>query len=454
MEKRAARLTEGSVGRHLVNMSLPMLFGITTMMAQAFIDTWFLGQVGDRALAAYSFGFPILMIVTSVAIGLGAGTSSVVARALGADDHARARRLSTDSLILSLIISVVLAAVGMLTIDPLFTALGAPADMMPMIRPFMMILYSAVPFIMLGMVGTASMRATGDTLLPGKLMIGAAILNVVLDPIFIFGLGPVPALGLNGAAIAGLLSRAAFFVVGTYYLRYRLDLVTFGRPERAELRQSWKDVLHVGLPAAGTNVIVPMGLALVTAMIADFGPKAVAGFGVASRIESLVLVPYYALSAIIGPFVGQNLSALREERIQLSLRLSAAFCVVSGLVIAAVLALASGFLPRLFSDSPEVIEVTRTFLWIAPLGYATYGIVMFVNASFNGLGKPLPGVAVSVMRIVVLYIPLALIGKALFGIVGIFVAYTLANLLSGITAYVWARVVVRRLFEPTQALGA
>jgi putative MATE family efflux protein len=454
MEKRNARLTQGSVGRHLVNMALPMLLGITTMMAQAFIDMWFLGKVGDRALAAYSFGFPILMIVTSVAIGLGAGASSVVARAIGADNHARARRLSTDSLILSLIISVVCAVIGVLTIEPLFTALGAPDDMMPMIRPFMTILYAAVPFIMLGMVGTASMRATGDTLLAGKLMIAAAILNIILDPIFIFGLGPVPALGLNGAAIAGLLSRGVFFIVGTYYLRYRLDLVTFGKPDAAEMRDSWRDVLHVGLPAAGTNVIVPMGLALVTAMIADFGPWAVAGFGVASRIESLVLVPYYALSAIIGPFVGQNLSALREDRIQEALRLCAVFCIVSGLVVAGGLALASGFLPTLFSDSPEVINVTKTFLWIAPIGYGTYGVVMYVNASFNGLGKPMPGVAISVMRIVVLYIPLAFAGKALFGIVGIFAAYALANLLSGAIGFAWARLVVRRLFEPEQVSGS
>ena len=450
MENRRTRLTEGSVGRHLVNMTLPMLLGITTMMAQAFIDTWFLGQVGDRALAAYSFGFPILMIVTSVAIGLGAGTSSVVARALGADNHARARRLSTDSLILSMIIAVVCAVIGVLTIDPLFKALGAPDDMLPLIRPFMTILYAAVPFIMLGMVGTASMRATGDTMLAGKLMIAAAILNVVLDPIFIFGLGPIPAMGLNGAAIAGLLSRGVFFVVGTWYLRYRLDLVTFSKPDATEMRESWRDVLHVGLPAAGTNVIVPMGLALVTAMIADFGPKAVAGFGVASRVESLVLVPYYALSAIIGPFVGQNLSALREDRIQESLRLCAIFCIASGLVFAGGLALASGFLPSLFSDSPEVINVTKTFLWIAPIGYGTYGVVMFVNASFNGLGKPMPGVAVSVMRIALLYIPLAIIGKALFGIVGIFAAYALANLLSGAISFAWARIVVRRLFEPAK----
>ena len=422
-----------------------MLLGIATMMGQSFIDAYFLGMVGDRALAAFSFGFPILMIVTSIAIGLGAGTSSVVARAIGADDHERARRLTTDSMLLSLIIGGTCAIVGVLTIDPLFHALGVPDDMMPTIRTFMTILYGGVPFIVLGMVGTASMRATGDTRLPGKLMIAAAILNVILDPIFIFGVGPVPAMGLNGAAIAGLISRLIFFAAGLYYLRYRLDLVTFAKPDREVMRKSWKDILHVGLPAAGTNVIVPMGLTLITAMIADYGPKAVAGFGVATRIEALVLVLYYAMSSTIGPFVGQNLAAGKGDRIQESLRLCAVFCMASGLVIAVGLALASGFLPTLFSDSPEVIEVTRAFLWIAPISYGAYGIVMVVNAAFNGLGNPMPGVAVSVTRILALYVPLALLGKSLFGIVGIFGAYALANVVSGALGYVWARASARRI---------
>jgi Na+-driven multidrug efflux pump len=209
------------------------------------------------------------------------------------------------------------------------------------------------------------------------------------------------------------------------------------------MRKSWGDILHVGLPAAGTNVIVPMGLTLVTAMIADFGPNAVAGFGVASRVESLVLVPFYALSAIIGPFVGQNLSAGKNDRIQQALRLCAGFCILSGLTIAAGLALLSGVLPGLFSDSIEVTSVTRQFLWIAPISYGAYGIVMVVNAAFNGFGKPMPGVAISVTRIALLYIPLAFLGKALFGVAGIFGAYAVANVLSGALGYFWARSAVR-----------
>ena len=451
MTARSAKLTQGPVGKHLANMTLPMLIGITTMMGQSFIDTYFLGMVGDEALAAYSFGFPILMIVTSVAIGLGAGTSSVVARAIGAENTARARRLVTDSLILSFIVIGAISIVGILTIDPLFRLLGVPEDMLPTMRIFMTILYGGVPFVVVGMVGMASMRSTGDTVLPSKLMIGGAILNVIIDPLLIFGLGPFPEMGLYGAATAGLTARFTIFVVTVYFLRYRLDMISFDIPEKEELLSSWRDILHVGIPAAGTNAIVPVGTALITAMIARYGPEAVAGFGVASRIESMVLVIYYAMSSIIGPFVGQNLAAGKGDRIQLALRHCAVFCVLSGLAIAALLALGSGFLPGLFSDNPAVTDVTRLFLWIAPIGYGAYGIVMVVNAAFNGLGNPMPGVVISVTRIVALYLPLAFLGKALYGIPGIFGAYAIANIGSGVLGYVWAKRNAHRLCKVNTA---
>ncbi len=454
MNSPKARLTEGPVGRHLVNMTVPVLLGITTMMGQSFVDTWFLGKVGDDALAAFSFGFPILMIVTSIAIGLGAGTSSVVARAIGADDHERAQRLTTDSLLLSFLITAVVAVIGVATINPLFRLLGAPEEMIPMIRSFMLILYAGVPFIVVAMVGMASMRATGDTTLPSKLMIGGAILNVLFDPILIFGLGPVPALGLNGAAVAALLARGTIFVGAVYLLTTRYGMVSLALPDADKLKRSWADILHVGLPAAGTNAIIPVAMTIVTGMVARFGPEAVAGFGVASRIESLVLVVFYAMSSTIGPFVGQNLSAGKDDRIQLSLRLTSAFCMGAGLVIAVLLALASGFLPTMFSDNPDVIKVTRLFLWIAPISYGAYGVVMVMNAAFNGLGKPMPAVYISVTRMMVIYVPIALVAKEWFGIAGIFGAYALANLLTGLLGFLWARRTARNILEPAVPVKA
>jgi len=437
------RLTQGPVGRQLVGMTVPVFFGIFMMMLQSFVDMWFIGKVGDRELAALSFGFPIIMIVSSVAIGLGAGTSSVVARAIGADSHRRARRLSTDSLILSFLVTAVISVIGVLTITPLFRLLGAPNDMIPLIGGYMRILYAGVPFIVVVMVGIATMRATGDTRLPGLLMVLASIINIVLDPVLIFGLGPVPTMGLNGAALAALLSRAVIFAGVVYLMRYRLDFLTFNRPDPAELVQSWKSILHVGIPAAGTNAIIPIATGVITAMLAKYGPETVAGFGVASRIESLTLVFFYALSAIIGPFVGQNIAANRADRIFRALWLCTVFCISFGLVMAAVLAAIGDWLPTLFSEHDQVVAVAATFLMIVPISYGTYGMVMVMNASFNGMGKPMPAVHISVGRMVVIYLPLAFLLDRWFGVAGIFVAYMVANVVTGIVSYAWARASVQ-----------
>ena len=443
MESPQARLTQGSVGRHLVEMTVPMLFGITTMMLQAFIDMWFIGQVGDRELAALSFAFPVLMVVTSVAIGLGAGTSSVVARAIGAHDHRRARRLATDSLILSFAMTAIISVIGVMTIWPLFRLLGAPEDMIPLIAGYMYILYAGVPLVVVGMVGMSSMRATGDTRLPSLLMVIASALNIALDPILIFGVGPIPAMGLNGAAMAALLARTAIFVGTLYYMKTKADLLTFNKPDRKELVSSWGDILHVGIPAAANNAIIPIATGVITAMLARYGPDTVAGFGVASRVESLTLVLFYALSAIIGPFVGQNITANRADRIYRSLWLCTVFCLLSGLAIAAFLYLAREWLPGLFSDNPEVIGVAALFLVIVPISYGAYGMVMIMNASFNGMGKPMPAVYISGGRMVVIYIPLAFVADRYFGVAGIFAAYMIANILTGVVAYLWARTSVQ-----------
>lgn len=443
MELPKARLTEGPVGRHLVAMTVPMLFGISTMMLQSFIDMWFIGRVGDDSLAALSFAFPVIMVVTSLAIGLGAGTSSVVARAIGANDHSRAQRLATDSLFLSFCITVGISLIAFFTTASLFRLLGAPEDMIPLIRGYMNILYFAVPFLVVSMVGMTSMRATGDTRLPSMLMIIGSILNLMLDPILIFGIGPIPAMGLEGAAWAGLLSRGGIFFAVMYYLKVRSDLLTFNKPGGKELITSWRDVLHVGIPAAGTNAIIPIATGVVTAMLARYGPEAVAGFGVASRIESVVLVMFYALSAVIGPFVGQNISAGKVDRIYQALRLCALFCMASGLIIMVLLALAGDWLPSLFSDNAMVTDVTKMFLFVVPVSYGTYGMVMIMNAAFNGMGKPMPAVAISVGRMVVIYLPLAFLLENVFGIVGIFGAYMVANIITGIISYQWAKASIQ-----------
>jgi len=442
MSSSHARLIEGPVAAHLVSMTVPMIWAVLAIMLFNATDTWFVAQLGAQPLAAMSFTFPVIMVLTGLGIGLMAGTSSVLARVVGEGDTRLVRRLATDALTLALVISLVLSAAGIISLDPLFTLMGASADVLALIRDYMLIWFGGYVLVLVPMVVIGAVRATGDTRLQARLMMGSAAINLILDPLLIFGWLGLPRLELQGAAIASLIARLAMLVCGALIIR-RMHLLCSPLTAPATLWRSWKRILHVGLPAAGTNIIIPVSAGIIVALLAGFGDQAVAGFGAATRIEALTLVVFFAMSAIIGPFVGQNLGARKPERILQALRLSALFCLALGAVIALLLCAAAPWLSHLFSDDPDVSGVTSSYLRIVPLSYGAAGIIMVSNAAFNGMGKPLPAVVISVGRTLILYVPLAYAASQLFGVVGIFAAACFSDLLSGIIAYIWIRASCR-----------
>ncbi|MEN7342106.1 MAG: MATE family efflux transporter [Pseudomonadota bacterium] len=439
------KLTAGSIPGHLLAMALPMLGGIFAMMAFNAVDTLFVGQLGGRELAAMSFTFPVVMVVTAAAIGTSAGTSSVIARAVGANDDARTRRLCTDALLLAAVVSGTLSLVGIVTIDPVFTLLGAPADMLPLIQRYMTLWFLSAVLYVVPMVGMGAIRATGDTRVPMYIMIGAAVLNGVIDPLLIFGIGPFPRLDLMGAALALVIARVMMFVITLYVLGARLHMIEFKFPAAQTLFASWRAILHVGLPAAGTNMIIPLCTAVVTAMLASYGADVVAGFGVASRIEALSLIAFYALSAVIGPVLGQNFAAGKISRMLEAVNVSAVFCFAFGLLLTILMWLFGEALAGLFNDASAIIDVAKTFLYLVPLSYGAAGMVMTANAAFNGIGSPLPAVIISTARMAFIYLPLAWLGGQWFGYAGIFGAYAIANVVCGVGGYAWIRRRVNKL---------
>jgi putative MATE family efflux protein len=438
MTRSHARLVDGPVTAHLVSMTVPMIWAVLAIMLFNATDTWFVAQLGAQPLAAMSFTFPVVMVMTSLGIGMMAGTSSVLARVVGEGDMGQVRRLATDTLSLALLIAVALSLVGLLVLDQLFTLMGASAEVLPMIRDYMRIWFAAFPLVLVPMVVIGAVRATGDTKLQARLMMASAAINLILDPLLIFGWLGFPRLELAGAALASVIARLVTLAAGAWIV-HRMQLLCSPLTSPSGLWRSWKRILHVGLPAAGTNIIIPITAGIIIALLSAFGDRAVAGYGAATRIEALTLVVFFAMSAVIGPFVGQNLGAGKPERIVEALRRSALFCLGLGAFIAVALALLATPLSRLFSDDAQVMTVTTTYLRIVPLSYGTAGIIMVVNAAFNGIGKPLPAVAISVGRTLVLYVPLAYAGSRFFGIAGIFAAACFSNLLSGIIAYAWFR---------------
>jgi putative MATE family efflux protein len=432
-----AKLTEGSIPRLLYGMALPLAGGILATMSFHMVDTYFVSKLGADALAALSFTIPVVMVAVALSVGLGAGTSTVVAIAAGKHDDSQVRTLITNAMILALLVSLLICGLGIATIEPLFRALGASDKILPLIHEYMLPWYLGLVFMLGPMVGLAALRALGITKLQASVMISMAVANALLDPLLIFGWWIFPRLEIQGAAIASLIVRmlAMFYIL---QVLNKMHLLVMPLSLERTLA-SWRKILHVGIPAIATNLIIPVSGSVMIALIAVHGPEAVAGFGVAQRIESIALIAFYALSAVIGPFCGQNLGAGKTQRLFAAQKVCALFCVATGLVMALLLAVVGEYIAGLFSHDPAVVATTGHYLLIVPVSYCAYGVVMAVNASFNGLGRPLPGVVISSARVIVVLLPLAFAGNALFGLPGLFAAVALSNLAVGLAAHLWIK---------------
>jgi putative MATE family efflux protein len=425
--ERRKRLLEEPVGATLVRLALPMAVGVFAILFFNLVDTFWVGQLGAPELAAMGFTFPVAMVVTNLTIGLSVGATAVIAQAIGEGHEERVKRLTTDSLVLALIVVAVLIVVGLLTLDPLFRALGADAPTLALIREYMVPWYCGVGFLVIPMVGNGAIRAGGDTISPAVVMLVVGLVNAVLDPLLIFGLGPFPELRLQGAALATVASYVLSASVCLGILGLRERMLTFTSPALAEVLRSWRGMLRVGLPAAGTNLLTPLAGAVVTRLVAGFGNQAVAAYGVGTRLEGLSMVGIFAMTGAITPFVGQNLGAGKLDRIWQCLRFSVRASLLWGFAIAAFLSLLAEPLARVFNADEAVVGHTVAYLRIVPLSYFALSIALLVASMFNAMSAPLRATFIAFVRLVVLAIPLAWVGARLFGLEGLFAGIAAAN---------------------------
>ncbi len=406
---------------------------------------FFISRLGDTPLAAVSFAMPVIWLIYGIGIGFEAGAASCVSRAIGKKDTGLAKRLTTDTLVLGVIVAFLLCLTGLATIGPVFSLLGATPEVLPLVTEYMGVWYWVAPLDMALWISLASIRARGNTLLESKVITIAALLNLALDPVFIFGLFGFPRLEIQGAAVATLVSNGIMLLFTLAYLAFRLKVYANPLAPLKVILDSWRHMLHIGIPAMITNAIIPVSSGIVVALLATYGVEAVAGYGIAMRIEPIFLIPFYALSAVSSPFFGQNFGAGNFDRLLEARRVITRFCLVFGLVLAVVLALIARPLSGLFSDSESIRMVAVYYLWIVTVSYGAHGIVMSVNASFNGIGQPLPGVVISTCRVAVVFLPLAFLGRYLFDLPGLFAATTLSNLLMGAVAFYWLGARINRV---------
>ena len=438
-------LTSGSIFRHLMKMTFPMMIGIISMVAFNLIDTFYVGLLGSRELAALSFTFPVVTVIFSLVQGLGIGTTAIISKSIGRGDMNAAAMETTNSLILGVVVAGIFILFGLSTIDFSFETLGASKDLIPMIRDYMEVWYIAVWFVVVPFLGNSAMRATGDATTPSMIMLFAVFLNGLLDPLFIFGLGFVPAMGVKGAALATAVSRFFTLVLSLYVLHKRKQLITLDIGRFEQIWDVWKRVLFIGIPTGLSRMITPISASVITALLATYGEFAVSAYGVGTRLEFLTASLLVALSAAISPFTGQNWGANRIDRIQRALNLAGFFSIGWGIFASVFLFAFAEPLAGIFSSDKEVIETTVMFLKIVPVSFGFQGIAMIVNANLNTMNRPLSASILIVVQMLVIYIPLAYLGSSIDGIRGIFIALLITYLCGGSLSFITSYISLKRM---------
>ena len=445
MEKSAPKLTVGPVSGSILSMMLPMALGILVMIGNGLVDAYFIGQLGYAQLAAVSYAFPVWFVAAGIVMGLGTGTSSVLSRFIGAGDTASVKQIATHSIVLAVLAGAVVTAIGLLTVESLFGLLGANEESMPYVKEYMTIYYWGSLFLGIPFIGNSILRANGDAKTPSLLVASSAVVNAVLDPILIFGWFGFPEMGVAGAALASVISTITFLMASLWVLIVRDDLLTTIGHSIESMVSSWKQVLHVGLPAIASNLIAPLSAAFVTALVSTYGQEAVAAYGLAGRIEALVIVLLMALGGATAPYVGQNYGAKKYERLVDGFKFSARFALFYAVFCIAFLYFFSGPILSVFTTNEDVIRLAMLQLLICPWGYGFLGVASICNGSFNAFGRPLPAMTISISRTLVVYVPLAYMLAHYLGFQGIFIAQVLANIFAGCVAIIWYRRVFNQV---------
>ena len=418
MNKPLGRFVEGSIWRHVTTMSLTNAVGLTMIFLVDFINIFFISLLGVTELAAgIGFAGTVLFFVRATAVALGIATSVLVSRHLGANQLVQVRRYVMNSTLLSVLLVAVLATVVFIFRVPLLSLIGAKGETLHYAADFLAIVLPATPLLTLGMCGGQIIRAYGEARLSMWISISTAVLNLLLDPLFIFALG----MGLQGAAWATVLSQLFMMLITWRFIIFRFRLA-------APLRgQAWladiPAVFAIAGPAMLTNIASPISAAFASSQMAKFGDEAVAAFAVTMRLVPVTLAVIFALSGAIAPIVGQNAGAGQFPRVRETMRVALQFNWLTVVLVALILFALQNVLPYWFSLSGEGAALLVFFCGGAALLFGFDGMIFSVNAAFNNLGRPLHSTLNNLARVFLGAMPLVWLGQHYFGARGVLLGY-------------------------------
>ena len=404
-------LTQGSVTKHLLHMSAFMAVSMVAQTLYLLADLYWVGHLGKEAIAAVGVAGNMTMIVLALTQMLGVGTTTLISQAAGKKDQPHAELVFNQSFMMSILIALALGVCGFLLMNPYCNSLSADAVTAKLAKSYLLWFIPALvlqfPLVALG----SALRATGIIKPTVGLQVLSVVLNIILAPLLIFGIGPWPRLGVTGAALATFISIliadvliVIYFEKKYHYLRFRFPLF---RPQT----KIWSKMLGIGVPAGAEFVLLFVYIMIVYVIIRGLGGRSEAGFGVGARVMQALFLPVVALAFAVAPVVGQNFGGRRADRVRHSVYSGIGVASAMMLILTLIVWLAPAALIRFFSRDARVIAFGSDYLKIVSFNFVAAGIVFTTSSVFQGIGNTWPPLLSSMTRLVLFALPAILVAR-------------------------------------------
>lgn len=434
-KKQKRDLTQGPIFGHVFRMALPMVIGIGSIISFSLVDSYFIGQLGANELAAIGYTYPVTTMFFNLIFGMAIAMSAVVSRKIGAGLMEDVRKVVTIGLLIVTLFSGALAIIGYVFLDPIFNLIGAGNEVMPYIRDYMPIWFVGGILISISIVTNSAIRGTGDAFWPAVVMVTVAVVNMILDPILIFGLLGAPALGMKGAAIASLIANIVASCTVIFIAMYREKILA---PLCVICAKSWKlaskPLLVIAIPVSLSSVIVPIVSYGYTMILSNIGDDAVAGFGVAMRFEAFAFIPIMAVAGGMAPLIGQNYGAGLNARVNEALSKALKFGTLYGLGCAVILALIAYPVAMFFTADEEIQSFVASYLIYVPLSFLGLNIFVITTSSMNAMDRAKTALGLNMIKSFVVALPLGYGLTVFYGEIGFIGSIIVTNIVAAICA--------------------
>lgn len=435
-------LTEGSIGKNLLTLSVPMTLGMFLQMVFYLVDMYFVGKLGSSAIAAVSMSALIMILLITLGTGLSSATVALVSRAVGAKDLMQSSHATVQSLAIVLLLSIIVGVPGYLYAESIYKLMGATPEVIQVGLGYLKISFAGTLAFLFLFISSAALRGAGEAALSAKILGLSILLNIILDPLLIFGWGPFPRLGVDGAAYATVISLGVGSLITLYLLLKGSTPIHISLQKiRLDFQVIWQ-LIKIAVPGSAETFLRSLARVVLMKIVTPYGTAAIAAFGIgASRLDMVVTLPTLGLSLAAATLVGQNLGAQKPDRAEKSAWVAVRWGVILMFILAITFFAFAPGLIRIFDKNPEVISIGSTYLRFTTLSYVFLGIALILGRSFNGAGDAVPPLITASVALWGVQIPLAyfLAHHTTLQLKGVWLSIVVSHMLNAILLIIWFR---------------